>query len=387
MLLKLKIFLSQQVRKEKQKITLINKEHTMMKFHQLTTQFVAGIDLHKSNLTICIMNKQGEILCQQVFKRKKSSKLKKILSPYGNDITVGVETTYNWYWLYDWCLENEFPVVVGHALYIKQKIIGKNKTDKIDAKEIANLLRINDFPLSFSCPLKHRTMRDLIRRRIKFTQMHTSIVNHISCLHDQYNLEEFQEKVLNGPDKNYYDPFWLSMDTDTEIAKLLKQKIKLIEKEIEIRATKDFEKEYKLLRSIRGIGPVIAGTLVYEIQDLERFPTVQQFSSYCRVVNPACESGGKRVGRGNTKMGNPYLCYVLHELVESSRKYNPEIQKKFQKLKKRRGIHHAHRILAHEWAITIYQILKNDSNFSLEQFCGMRHVDEPSQSTGLPAAA
>jgi hypothetical protein len=57
------------------------------------------------------------------------------------------------------------------------------------------------------------------------------------------------------------------------------------------------------LRSVPGIGQVLALVLLYEIQDIHRFPRVQDFVSYCRLVKCAKESDGKHYGYSGTKIG------------------------------------------------------------------------------------
>ena len=62
-----------------------------------------------------------------------------------------------------------------------------------------------------------------------------------------------------------------------------------------------------LLRTGPGIGEILSLVLLYEIHDLQRFPCVQEFVSYCRLVKCAKASAGKRYGTSGSKIGNAYL--------------------------------------------------------------------------------
>src|SRR4029450_4290843 len=64
-----------------------------------------------------------------------------------------------------------------------------------------------------------------------------------------------------------------------------------------------------LLRTGPGIGALLSLVLLYEIHDIHRFPRVQDFVSYCRLVKCAKESAGKRYGTSGTKIGNAYLTW------------------------------------------------------------------------------
>ena len=67
------------------------------------------------------------------------------------------------------------------------------------------------------------------------------------------------------------------------------------------------------LRSVPGIGKVLALTILYEIHDITRFDRVQEFASYARLIKCAKESGGKKLGTGGAKMGNVHLKWAFSE--------------------------------------------------------------------------
>ena len=62
-----------------------------------------------------------------------------------------------------------------------------------------------------------------------------------------------------------------------------------------------------LLQTVPGIGKILSLVLLYEIHQIERFPRVQDFASYCRLVKGAKESGSKRLGTSGKKIGNAHL--------------------------------------------------------------------------------
>ena len=67
------------------------------------------------------------------------------------------------------------------------------------------------------------------------------------------------------------------------------------------------------LQSVPGIGQILALVILYEIQDIARFPRVQDFVSYCRLVKCAKESNGKRLGTSGKKIGNVHLRWAFAE--------------------------------------------------------------------------
>ena len=114
-------------------------------YYPVSTKYVCGIGLQSKTLTACVMDGDGKILKKKTIPCQLHEVLD-FLKPYLQDITVGVESTYNWYWLIDGLKKENIPCFLGHALYIKRKMSTKHKNDPVDSRGIADLLRTNQFP-------------------------------------------------------------------------------------------------------------------------------------------------------------------------------------------------------------------------------------------------
>ena len=69
-----------------------------------------------------------------------------LIFPFLDDVVVGVECVFCWYWIADFCDEHKILFTLGHALYMKAIHGGKTKNDKIDSYKIASLLKGGNFP-------------------------------------------------------------------------------------------------------------------------------------------------------------------------------------------------------------------------------------------------
>ncbi len=125
---------------------------------------------------------------------------------------------------------------------------------------------------------------------------------------------------------------------------------------------------YALLKTIHGVGRIIALGMLYEIEDIARFPRVQDFVSYCRLVKCAKESNGKKYGTGGKKIGNAHLRWAFSEAAQLFLKGNEEGQKYLQKITNRHGKGKALSILAHKLGRAVYYMLKNKKAFDMEKF-------------------
>ena len=108
--------------------------------------------------------------------------------------------------------------------------------------------------------------------------------------------------------------------------------------------------------------------LLYEIHDIGRFPRVQDFVSYCRLVKCTKESAGKRYGTSGTKIGNAYLKWAFSEAAVLFLRDNPAGQKYLTKLEKKHGKGKALTILAHKLGRAVYYMLKRQSAFDMHTF-------------------
>ncbi|NIS07197.1 MAG: IS110 family transposase [Candidatus Dadabacteria bacterium] len=125
------------------------------------------------------MNQAGKTLYHYNLPAHPQSLLS-VIKPYLPDIAIAVECIFTWYWLADFCLENNIPFVLGHALYMKAIHGAKTKNDKIDSQKIAMLLRAGMIPMAYVYPAEMRSTRDLLRRRMHFVHKRSELLAHIS---------------------------------------------------------------------------------------------------------------------------------------------------------------------------------------------------------------
>ena len=111
-----------------------------MRFYTTTHKHYCGIDLHANNMYVCILGQEGKVLLHRNL-RTDSQLFLRAIAPFREDLVVGVECMFTWYWLADLCAQEKIHFVLGHALYMKAIHGGKAKNDRIDAYKIATILR------------------------------------------------------------------------------------------------------------------------------------------------------------------------------------------------------------------------------------------------------
>jgi transposase len=344
-----------------------------MRFYTKSHQFYCGIDLHARSMYVCILNQDGEIMLHRNMKTSPEAFLNAI-APYREDVVVAVECIVTWYWLADLCRREDIAFVLGHALYMKAIHGGKAKNDKVDAHKIAVLLRGGMLPQAYVYPAEMRATRDLLRRRMHLTRKRAELLAHVQNTNSQYNLPEIGKNLAYkanraGVAERFPAPaVQQSIEVDLALIDVYDRLLTDLELSIVKTAKQHDANTFYRLRSVPGIGKILSLVLLYEIQDIRRFPRVQEFVSYCRLVKCARESAGKRYGTSGKKIGNAYLKWAFSEAAVLFLRDNPAGQKQLARLERKHGKGKALTILAHRLARAVYYMLKREQAFDMSKF-------------------
>ena len=345
-----------------------------MRFYTNQHEYYCGIDLHARTMWICILDSTGEVLVDKNVSAGPEEFLR-VIEPYRSDLAVGVECIFTWYWLADLCEREEIRFVLGHALYMKAIHGGKAKNDRIDAYKIAVLLRGGMLPQAYVYPEPMRATRDLLRRRLYLVRIRGELLTHIQNTNHQYNLGPIPSKLQypsnrDGFVERFTDPsVRKSMDADLELIGHLERVIHAIEVYVLKQARQHDPGAVHLLRSIPGIGKILALTILYEIQNIDRFERVQDFVSYSRLVKCAKESAGKRISSSSgKKIGNVHLKWAFSEAAVLFLRQNPDGQKFLARLSRKHGKPKALSILAHKIGRITYHLMRRRTNFDMRKF-------------------
>ena len=127
------------------------------------------------------------------------------------------------------------------------------------------------------------------------------------------------------------------------------------------------EKQYEVITSIPGIGPVLGLTIMLEVDDISRFPAPGNYASYCRCVKSEKTSNKKKKGKGNQRNGNKYLAWAYVEAAHMIIRFCPEANRFYQRKKAQRNGAVATKALANKLARASYCMLRNQTPFDLKK--------------------
>jgi transposase len=344
-----------------------------MRFYTGQHRFYCGIDLHARTMYVCVIDQSGEVLVHRNC-RCGPERLLAVIAPYREEVVIGVECVFTWYWIADLCERLGIPFVLGHALYMKAIHGGKSKSDKIDSQKIAALLRGGTFPMAHAYAQAKRSTRDLLRRRMYLMHIRSELLSHIQNTRTQYNLPAFAVRIAArsnriGLAEHFEEPMVrASIEADIEVLDTLHGVMLKIERTVLDRCRQHEPVGLQLLRTVPGIGKVLALVIIYEIGDIGRFPRVGNFISYARLVKCPHESAGKRSGSKNNKIGNPQLKWAFSEAAVLFLRDHKQAELYHHRLVGRYGKAKALSIIAQKLGRTVYFMLKRKEVFDPKRF-------------------
>ena len=241
-----------------------------------------GLDVHKESISIAVMNSAGKIVMECVIETKASTILQFIHGLSG-DLHVTFEEGTWAAWLYDLLKPHVTEVLVCNPR--KNALLKEgSKGDKIDARKLAELLRLNNLKPVYHGENGIRTLRELARSYLTITKDLTRVMNRLKALYRSWGIpcagnevyasrhrSEWLGKISEAGVRRRAEHYYQQLD----VLRLLRQEVR---RDLLVESKK--HKAWKLLRQIPGIGPIRAALSIALIQTPHRFRTKRQLWTY-----------------------------------------------------------------------------------------------------------
>jgi len=335
-----------------------------------------AIDLHSNNNVTVLIDEKEKVVYQKHLTNDLPLIIEQ-LSPYTSSIEgIVVQSTYNWYWLVDCLMEKEHRVQLANTAAIQQYEGLKYTDDHSDARWLAHLLRLGVLPEGYIYPKKERAVRDLLRKRSQLVRQRTanllSIQNLVTC----NTGSSISANQIKGLDTRKVDELLaegdpaLSVKANLSVMRSANEQTELLERAVTERVK--LRPQFRYLKTVPGIGTILALTIMLETGDIRRFVSVGNFASYCRCVGSQRISNGKRKGSGNTKNGNKYLGWAFVEAANYAIRFNARIKSFYQRKKSKTNGIVAIKAVAHKLCRACYYIMRDRVAFDLTKAFGQK---------------
>ncbi len=336
--------------------------------------YYIGCDAHKKYSVFVSMNEQGQ--CDPPVRIEHTREvLRAFLAALPPGSPIAVETIGNWYWLVDEMERAGHRPKLAQAREAKRLMGKANKTDKLDAKGLATLLRNGTLPEVWIPPSVLRDQRELPRLRLTLGHTRTQLKNRIHAAFAKYGIS-FPEvnDLFGGKGRLLLEqrlpelPAETQRSVRTELALLDQVADHLTVVEGRIRQVVRETPAMQRLKTVPGVGDILAIVLALELGEVQRFPSAEHLASYAGTVPRLHESGG-RSWHGHVRTDvNHYVKWALVEAVNIIVLHQEAWQDKhvvllYQRLRKHKGHAKAVVAVARHLAEASYWVLTKDEAY------------------------
>ncbi len=237
---------------------------------------------------------------------------------------------------------------------------------------------MGEFPEAYIYPREKRPLRDFLRRRIGLVQARAGCYQSLRVQLMRYNLGNMDTHHLKQVDYEDLDALPIPLELN-DYCQMLLERIELLSTHIAymddyLKTVTLEDPSFQYLRTIPGVGDILALTIYYEVGTIERFAGARPFVSYCRLIPSLSQSADKSRRGSGSKQGNHYLKWAFTQAANIAVRYYPPCRKFRDKHANRRSITAAtmvaNCILAHKLATATFHILKEEMPFSMEKLFG-----------------
>lgn len=329
-----------------------------------------GIDLHSNNSYVVIVDEEERVMYEKRLAND-AQEILRALAPYQSGLEgLVVESTYNWYWLADALRAENYTVHLANPCAIQTYSGLKYSDDKSDARWLAKLLKLKILKTGYIYPKDQRPLREVLRRRLILVHNQTRQLLSIQGLGARYLNQRWSGNQIKKASKEWFmaipDPLIRqSINSHYRVLKCVQAEIERLEKIIqkELKPSDDF----KRLKSLPGVGAILAMTILLETGEIKRFPSAGDYSSYCRTVKSIRLSNEKKKGENNRKNGNAYLGWAFIEAANVAvRVYKPITRYYQRKLQKQLRVV-ALKTIANKLSKASYFMLRDKVEFEMKK--------------------
>ena len=341
-------------------------EYTMTTRSSTSTARYVGLDVHKRTIVACIMDAAGNVVWTDQLSTTRhaiETFAKHVLEPTDH---VALEATTNCWPIAALLRPFVESVTVSNPMATRAIAKAKVKTDKVDARVLAHLLRCNYLPPVWHPDEQTQRMRQLTGRRAALVQQRTKLRNRIHSVLHMRLIEtpsqlfspkgiEWLEKLLASGQLD--DDGVFMIESDLRLLESLQQEIDRFE---ELLAKEAYAcDQVRLLMTLPGVDMLVAMALLAALGDISRFRSPREVASYLGLVPSTRQSANKCYHGPITKCGNVQARWMLIQACQHLGRNPGPLGNFFRRIKKRKNHNVAVVAAARKMAMIAFLMLKN----------------------------
>jgi transposase len=323
-----------------------------------------GIDWAYGRAAFCAMSEGGEIAAEGLIPANEDG-LARLVLKLGADASGCVEMMSGAVWVRDRLQTAGWQVRIAHARKVRDVAPLACKTDRVDARVLAELCRRDLVPELWVPSLEDRALRERLPRRAHLVKARTSARNRIFGLLTQFGLRVSR---LRKPDamellerRGVPEVWRASIAELLELAAEMDRRIDPIDRELAPLASSD--ERARLLATMPGIGPLLGLTFAAEIGEVSRFASPGKLIGYAGLAPRVSQSGERSATGALSKAGSRTLRWAAVEAANQAWRRSNPWHRHYLQVSARHGKNPAKSAVARKLLIAAWHMLSRDEPF------------------------
>jgi transposase len=353
-----------------------------------------GVDLHKTQFTVCILSEDRKVNESGLYPASNCGyqaflgKMTKLMEK-GYEITAAVESTGNTRYFRNQLLQSGIDVKIVNTMKFKVVTQSVKKTDKRDARTLAEFLEKDMLPESVLCTQESEDIRRVIKSRSILVKALVSLKNQVHGLLLGYGIEskrgqlqskKERQRILCGlEDHRSYGNAAQAVKPLLGSIDQIASEIKHLEKVLAELVAED--EDVALLQTIPGVGLITAATIRAYTDDINRYESAKSYAAHAGLV-PWVQNSNETIRHGHiTKRGPVELRTAFVQVVMGMLRYRKvtgsyRIMTRYDEMKKHKGSGKSIIASARKISTITYAILKSREPFDPAKMASVTKKDE-----------
>jgi len=334
-----------------------------------------GVDLHQRFCYMTALDSRGRQLNAQAVANEAAA-LRAYFGQFGKPVRVAVEACGFWPAFRE-AGGGQVELRLVHSARVKAIAAAKLKNDRIDSATLAHLLRCDLLPEAWMADEFTRELRQQVRLRATLVRQRTRLKNQVHAVLHQHGVKHRFTDLFGSAGRAWLQTVPLPvvagevLRTYTELIDQFTMRI--LEQDQRVKQFTRNDARAKWLMTIPGIGPYSAMLLLAEIGEVRRFANKQALSNYAGLVPWVRESADKRRSGGITRVGSPWLRWIMVEAAQTAIRTSPAVRGYFERLRQRKHRNVAVVAVARKLLVAVWALLQQGECFDERRFaqsCG-----------------
>jgi transposase len=320
-----------------------------------------GLDLHRKYSQVCVLDEKGKELLQERLFHEDERQVMEFFAQFPPETQVAMEACGGWMWISDMLEAMGLDVHLAHPAGVKLIAQSRLKTDRVDARVLAQLLRTRFLPEAYLAPSHLRDKRMLLRHREALVKWRTMAKNKVHAILRRYNIHLEASDIFGRAgtqmlrELDLPEPARPILDRLLDSVKFFDEKQR--QAEGQLRAMLEPDPRVGWLTSMTGIGRLTAYYLIAEIGQIERFSSPAKLVSYAGLC-PITRQSGAKVWHGRTGPGGRRLIkWVMVEAAHTARRRDVYFAQVFRRIARNKCKQKAYVAVARKMIWIIWHML------------------------------